>query len=621
MAWQRCFGGSENEFLKDLVLTNDGGYAFTSYTQSNDGDVSGLNGNVSNNIDYWVVKVSSNNDLQWQTCLGGTGEDIPRQMVQTSDGGFLIGGYSSSTNFDVTGNHGNTDIWVVKLDANGAVQWRRCYGGSPFTGGGYNGYEFLSSISQTSDGGYILSGITNSSNFLIGDPNSYNGDVNGLHETFSPSGSYDIWIVRLNSSGNILWQRCLGGTKQEQSYSIMQTSDGGFISIGQTRSNNGDVIGIHATDGQISSGLISTDIWIVKLDAAGNILWQRCLGGTNDDTIYNYYVSNLGAVTAFSETSDFGFILIGSTVSNNDGDVSGHHGNMDVWVVKLDVNGSIEWQKCLGGSAGDSGTSIVQTTDGGFLGCGGTNSSDGDVTGYHMGWNESDIWVFKLDPDGNLEWQKCLGGSGTELPSLARQTIDGNYIVAGITNGGYYIDGSPFSNDGDVIGFHGGWDFWTVGLNDNGQIQWQKCLGGSENEGALGANLTFTAEGCTFKLADNGDIVFAGSTASNDGDVSGNHSDFFDIWVAGLSSEMVSDVNSENEDQMRLYPNPASENLIFWVDENEIGGSFYIYDGLGRIVLCDKVLAVKNYVSLVGISPGVYTLKAENRKSIMLLKK
>jgi hypothetical protein len=282
--------------------------------------------------------------------LGGSSDEWASSIQQTFDGGYIVAGYTYSNDGDVSGNHGNRDGWVVKLDASGSLLWQKCLGG--------NSSDWARSIQQTSDGGYIVAGETHSND----------GDVSGHH------GNGDGWVVKLDASGNLLWQKCLGGSSYDSVSSIQQTSDGGYIVAGSTYSNDGDVSGNHGND----------DSWVVKLDASGNLLWQKCLGGSNWD-----YAESI------QQTSDGGYIVAGITFSN-DGDVSGYHGEGDGWIVKLDASGNLLWQKCLGGSYREWAYSIQQTSDGGYIVAGYTNSNDGDVSGNHGG---EDGWVVKLAPD------------------------------------------------------------------------------------------------------------------------------------------------------------------------------------------------------------------------------
>jgi hypothetical protein len=172
------------------------------------------------------------------------------------------------------------------------------------------------------------------------------------------------------------------------------------------------------------------------------LVWQKCLGGTSPDDTFK---------DSIQQTTDGGFIICGSTLSN-DGDVSGYHGESDLWLVKLNASGNLVWQKCLGGTLDEYMTSIQQTTDGGYIICGATPSNDGDVSGNH---GDEDTWAVKLNASGNLIWQKCLGGSSLEFNASIHQTTDGGFIICGTTH----------SIDGDVSGNHGISDIWVVKLN------------------------------------------------------------------------------------------------------------------------------------------------------------
>jgi len=400
--WQKCLGGTLPEEAFAMQQTSDGGYIVVGFTHSNNGDVSGKH----RGGDAWAVKLDKNGKIQWQKCLGGRYLDEAFAVQQTSDGGYIVAGETSSEDGDVSGNHGWSDAWVVKLDKSGNIQWQKCLGGSD--------YDFAYAVQQSSDGGYIV----------VGSAKSNNGDVSGNH------GNADAWVVKLDKSGEIQWQRCLGGKGEDAARAVQQSSDGGYIVAGYTWSEDGDVSSNHGYD----------DAWVLKLDKTGNIQWQMCLGGSNSERAY-----------AIQETSDEGYIVAGFTVSS-DGDVSGYHGGSDAWIVKLDKNGKIQWQKCLGGSDWEEAYAVQQTLDGGYVMAGHTNSTGGDVSGNH---GNDDVWVVKLDKNGNVQWQRCLGGNDKDIARALQQVSDG-YIVAGYTK----------SNDGDVTGNHGDRDVWLVKLGN-----------------------------------------------------------------------------------------------------------------------------------------------------------
>ncbi len=429
-----------------------------------------------------VTVSSAAPSIEWQKSLGGTSSDDAYSIQQTSDGGYIVAGISHSNDGDVTGNHGGLDYWVIKLDANGNIIWQKCLGGTT--------QDEAYSIQQTSDGGYIVAGRSKSTD----------GDVTGNH------GGLDYWVIKLDANGNIIWQKCLGGTEDDFVNSIQQTSDGGYIVAGFSESNDGDVTGNHKK--YENYYFYYYDYWVVKLDANGNIIWQKSLGGTH----YDYAQS-------IQQTSDGGYIVAGKSLSN-DGDVTGNHGGWayddywvgDYWVVKLDTSGDIIWQKCLGGTEDEWAYSIQQTSDGGYIVAGCSLSTDGDVTGNHGGL---DYWVIKLDANGNIIWQKSLGGTSWDTAYSIQQTSDGGYIVAG----------GSHSTDGDVTGNHGGSDYWVIKLDANGNIIWQKSLGGTTSDYAESIQQT----------SDGGYIV-AGYSGSTDGDVTGNHGGR-DYWIVKLSSD------------------------------------------------------------------------------------
>jgi len=398
LQWQRCLGGGDEDQASCIEQTKDGGYIVVGRTYSNDGDVSGNHGTD----DLWIVKIDKNGKIQWEECIGGTETDGGWSVKQTADGGYVVAGYAFGESKD-----GNVeyDLLLVKLDETGKIQWQRSYGGS--------GYDYAMSVQQTRDGGYIVAGSTNSND----------RDVSENH------GLFDYWVLKLDSDGNIQWQSCFGGSSPDYAQSIQQTVDGGYIVVGYTSSSDGDVKEKHRFD----------DIWIVKLDETGKIQWQKCLGGNGDDAGF-----------AVRQTLDRGYIMVGHTYSD-EGDVSFYHEDGDGWVVKLDENGKIQWHRCLGGKLDDGARSVQQTSDGGYIVAGYTYSDDGDVSGNR---GDRDAWLVKLDSNGNIEWQKCLGGSSEDDAYSVLQSSDGGYVVAGYT----------FSNDKDVKGNHGNYDIWIVKL-------------------------------------------------------------------------------------------------------------------------------------------------------------
>jgi len=491
-----------------------------------------------------TISLSAQVEIEWQRCFGGTSGDYAQSIRQTSDGGYVVAGYTWSNNGDVSGNHGNFDYWVVKLDSAGNLLWQKCLGGS--------GTDDAYSIQQTSDGGYVVAGSTS----------SLDGDVSGSH------GLLDYWVGKLDAAGNLQWQKCLGGTGTDWAYSIHQTSDGGYVVAGYTWSTDGDVSGNHGY----------CDYWVVKLDTAGNLQWQKCLGGTLQDF-----------AQSIQQTSDGGFVVAGETTSA-DGDVSGNNGGYDYWVVKLDTSGIIQWQKCLGGTLGDSAFSIQQTNDGGYVIVGNTFSNDDDVSSHHN-TNFYDVWVVKLDPNGSIQWQKCIGGTDDDRAYSIQQTSEGGYIVAGYT----------WSIDGDISENHGSIDYWVVKLDALGDLQWQKCLGGTQADKALSVQQT-----------SDGGYVVAGESNSANGDVSGNHG-YGDYWVVKFN--FTAHTPLLEEPGFVMYPNPSSHYI--YINLLEFTRKVEVYNINGELVQQQVPQKQVAEINIKELPKGVYVVKMYSGKGVV----
>ena len=293
--WQNTIGGNNNDELRSLHQTADGGYILGGGSRS---DISGdKTENPIGGSDYWVVKLNATGVIQWQNTIGGNSSDELYSIQQTADGGYILGGYShSNISGDKTENSsGITDYWVVKLNTTGAIEWQNTIGG--------NTWDFLNSLHQTADGGYILGGYSDS---------NISGD-----KTENSNGGYDYWIVRLDSNGAIEWQNAIGGNGTDYLWSLQQTADGGYILGGGSDSDiSGD---------KTENSIGERDYWVVKLNAVGAIQWQNTIGGN-----YNDIPSSL------RQTADSGYILGGNSESNISSDKSENClGNTDYWVVKL----------------------------------------------------------------------------------------------------------------------------------------------------------------------------------------------------------------------------------------------------------------------------------------------
>jgi hypothetical protein len=402
--WARTYGGSKDDYANIIQQTSDGGYIVAGLTSSFG----------AGNFDVWVLKLSSDGNIEWQRTYGGNDYDNARFLQQTGDGGYIVGGYTASF------GAGYYDVWILKLSSAGNIEWQKTYGG--------DGYDNAEEIQQTGDGGYIVGGYTTS---------------------FS-AGYYDVWILKLSSAGNIEWQKTYGGIKDDYAYSIQQTSDGGYIVAGNTwsfgegqddawilklnstgdiewqRTYGGSYRDCASTIRQTSDGgyivAASTssfgagdwDFWILKLSSAGDIEWQRTYGGTNYDWVQTCL-----------PISDGGYIVTGRTCSFG-------AGGYDAWILKLSSNGDISWQRTYGAINFENFgyPSVQQANGGGYI-----------VTGYtsSFGAGGYDAWVLKVSSNGEI--LPSCGFAGT-----SKAIVKNSYAYSLVTYS-YYLDPGASSKD------------------------------------------------------------------------------------------------------------------------------------------------------------------------------
>lgn len=412
--WDRAFGGNATDFLYSMQVTADGGSILGGYSYSG---ISGEKTQPNQESDYWVVKLDAAGNKQWDKTFGGSSFDILRSVQQTTDGGYILGGYTySDRSGDISEvSRGDADYWIVKLNAAGTKQWDRRFGGSSG--------DLLYALQQTTDGGYILGGTS-----LSGISGDKSAGVNGIGN--------DGWLVKLDANGQKQWDRTVGGSSADELSSVQQTADGGYfagftsaspVSGDKTKPSRGGFL----------------DYWVVKLNAAGQPQWDQVMGG-----------SGLDRFVSAQQTTDGGYILGGITDSGVSGDkTQPSQGTYDYWVVKLDAVGQKQWDQRVGTSVGDTLGSVRQTRDGGYLLGGMTRGGiSGDKTQPSRG--RRDYWVVKLSAQGLPQWDGTFGGSSFEELMALQQTPDDAYLLAGNSYSGASGDRSQ-PNRGIV-------DYWVV---------------------------------------------------------------------------------------------------------------------------------------------------------------
>ena len=384
--------------------------------------------------DVYVMKLDGAGNLQWTRTIGGTGNDWGVSIIQTSDGGYAIAG--------TTDLQGDLDVYVVKLDGGGNLQWTKIIG--------WPGADFGSSIIQTSDGGYAIVGRIEI----------------GLND-------WDVYVIKLDGAGNLQWTRTINVDTFDNGHSIIQTRDGGYAVVGEC----------------FPWWKNDMDIYVVKLDGAGNLQWTKTIGGTGDDHGYSII-----------QTSDGGYAITGATSSFG-------QGGYDVYVVKLDDAGNLQWTRTIGGPNHDYGFSIIQTQDGGYVIAGATSS---------FGQGGYDVYVIKLDVTGNLEWTRTIGGPDNEW----------SYSVVSTPEGGFAITGSTQSFG------HGLYDVYLMKLDVSGNVDVGTCGSVVTNLGTMSAGGVITGSAGS---------AFSGATISSGGTTSGGGSVYVCSSFCVLSVSIVYD--------------------------------------------------------------------------------
>ncbi len=414
--WQNTVGGKDGDELHCAIQTSDGGYLLGGFSNSG---ISVDKTEACNGLnDYWLVKTDVTGNIEWQNTIGSDGNDYLISIVQTSDGGFFLGGYSNSgiSGDKTESSQGYLDYWVVKIDDSGNIEWQNTIGG--------NEPDYLTSVIQTSEGGYLLGGYSISG--ITGDKTEEN------------QGDYDYWVVKLDGSGNIEWQNTIGGDRSDILNSIIEDRNGGYLLGGNS------VSGISGDKTEANQG--ADDYWVIKLDVFGNIEWQNTIGGNYPDIL-----------SSVIQTADGGYLLGGWSYSDNSGDkTEGSLGYFDYWIVKINASGNIEWQNTIGGNGSEVLASVIQTTDGGYLLGGNSNSGvSGDKN--ESSWYQ-DYWVIKLDEVGNIEWQNTIGGDRNDYLYCVIQTTDRGYLLAGESESGWSGDKTEGGHGKDG-------DYWIVKLS------------------------------------------------------------------------------------------------------------------------------------------------------------
>lgn len=470
--WQAVFGGTNYDECNVVLEADDGGYILGGDSKSGP---SGNKTNVLNfgGFDCWLIKTDAGGNKLWERVFGGDGNDRLYTMTKTADGGYLFGGETTSSqgsgNKTATKYGVGTDFWIVKTDANGNWLWDRSYGGGSS--------ETLSQILPTTDGGYLLGGYSASG-------------VNG-NKTAENIGNYDFWVLKVDTNGVIQWQQTYGGTNQDFLYTMLPSGDGGFLLGGESTSA--------ASGNKTNENIGLYDYWLVKIDANGNKLWDRCYGTKDQDWMWS-----------IQPATDGGYILAGTSAAQFLGADAGTRtapifGYEDYWVVKVDTNGIPLWDRSFGGSDSDYLYALLPTSDGGYLAGGFSYSpASGNKTGTNYGPNSlEDYWIVKMDANGNKQWDQVFGGTDWDDLYNMLATSDGGFMLCGTSK-------APISGNKTVADFGGG-DYWLIKLATDMMLEPLLTI----SHAAADVMITWPSPSTGFELQQNLDLATTNWTPVN----------------------------------------------------------------------------------------------------------
>ncbi|MBK9505446.1 MAG: T9SS type A sorting domain-containing protein [Bacteroidetes bacterium] len=619
LVWNMSYGGTEFESGHSVIIQGND-FVLVGDSNSADGDVD-FNAGYD---DIYLAKINSSNELLFSKTYGGSDIEHGYSISETFDGGLLVGGASKSNDGDIPNNYGFNDAILLKTDSSGNLEWIRNYGGSQ--------EDIISSIITTLDSGYIFTGTSKSTDIDI-------TDHLGVSE------NSDIIVGRTDSVGNLLWLRSYGTVFSDGANEIIKTKDSCYLICGYVN-------------------FFFADYYVLKIDAAGNILWEQIYGGTEFDQAYSIY-----------ELTDGNLIVCGET-NSNDGDVSFSHGSTDNWVICLDPDGILIWQRSYGGSKADIGFEVFESLDNSiFISGSTTTDNDGDIVGHHGATLNGDFWTLKIDYFGVIKWTNCYGGISPEWGYGSTELIDSTYVIIG----------SSFSSDGDVDGHHeevvANTDIWAIKLKEtciqekyyedldndlygNQNIYIYSCF---DTLGFVIATLEFdcddtnpaiypdAVESCNY-IDDNCNGLFDEGFAylhtfeDFDGDGFGNENvdSLSCIMPAGFVLDNTDCDDSNNtiypggtellngldddcdqiadeglattdivKNTISIFPNPVNSILFIQSDATQ---HITIVNQLGEEILHTDLFIGLNTISVADFASGVYWVKAENGEMVVWVK-
>lgn len=596
---QQTLGNEFHNFSYSILPLNDGGYIVLGDTETD-----------TSSMDYMIIKVMPNGEIEWNKNFGGEGVERPSQIISDYEDGFYVIGSSSSSEGDFSNNYGSFDVWFAHFNFAGKLLWQKNYGGS--------GTDIGLDIIQKENGNFLIGGTTT----------SIDNDVEQNH------GLTDLWLFEINSEGNILWEKTYGGSDAEYFGGLYNDENNIIFIVGGTKSVDGDVSFNHG----------EKDVWFIKTDTEGNLLREKTFGGSDSDD---------GKIIRKSHNSN---LILTALTRSEDGDITKLYGMNDFWILEVDKSAELIWQRSYGGSKNDAPKDMLVTEDGYLIG-GTTYSFDGNIT---ENKGRSDVWMLKIYPDGVMNWQKTFGGSGVESCTKIVYSLNSNYLTTNNTDsfdfdvensigytdvwmldycesfltkdnikickgdsifwsGNYYTDGGNFSDsyqskcgldslkqlnlnlidvpvldaiEGPDLVVEQGFQAYYVSDIDNVIYYWNVKNGVFKDT----TNLALVT--VKWLVPGNGELT----TYALKSDLCSSDTLSLDVYVSGVG------VDENNKYKLNLYPNPSS-NGIFTISGIEIE-KFELYNNMGeKINSRTKINSNKLIVNISDHPKGNYYLK------------
>ena len=518
-------------------------------------------------------------DLLWEKSYGGKHAEYLFDAQPTVDYGFILAGSSISgkTGNKEDQNKGDLDYWLWKMDEKGDLDWQKSYGGS--------GVDLLHSVKLTSDGGFILAGISNSNK--------------GLDKKEDAKGQDDFWIIKLDAKGNELWQQTIGGSGQEKLQTICQTKDGGYVIGGTSASykNIKDDKGMLDVFGKSEDTRGNLDYWIVKLKKDGKIEWQKTLGGIYVDELKDLVVLPNGNILAG-----------GYSNSPQSGDkTQDNYGMGDFWLVELSNQGQLVWQQTIGAEADDNLFAIELTADGGFMVGGNSNSATSDIKS-KASKNGSDFWILKFDIDKVLQWQETYDYGTRDVLTSIIENKDGSFLIGGYAQSEQTNEATAKFKKADKEGIN---DYIALKIKANGEEIWTQTAG-SKGEEVMKK---------LFETRDGGYLLTGTSngTASKDKNSTKGGADF---WVVKLKDNTKPEYEKA---PIEAVPNPAETFTNVIIGFEYENGTANLYDISGRLLQTFKLDGSRTLpVEMTSYPTGMYIVELvtdKEKNSVKILKK